>query len=238
MNTTGGGLRGWEVAPTLFLAGIGMGLVTPVLMGVIVSGVPTQDAGSASGVLTSVIQLGASMGIAVAGIVFFALLQSASGLDEPASAVAAALARAAPSRGLHRGAGSHAVVPRRRLLADLPALALPAEHSQEQPSTAAHGSIGHPTTRKERKAPRLTSTGRAGPSAYPCIATGQPCRKIACPSSKRPRCPSRDRPLSALRVGSAVLGRNALVTGASGGVGQFAVQPAMASGADVVVIMG
>lgn len=31
------------------------------------------------------------MGIAVAGIVFFALLQPASGLDEPASAVAAAL---------------------------------------------------------------------------------------------------------------------------------------------------
>jgi NADPH:quinone reductase-like Zn-dependent oxidoreductase len=39
--------------------------------------------------------------------------------------------------------------------------------------------------------------------------------------------------LRALRVGGALLGRNVLVTGATGGVGQFAVQLAVASGAYV-----
>jgi NADPH:quinone reductase-like Zn-dependent oxidoreductase len=39
--------------------------------------------------------------------------------------------------------------------------------------------------------------------------------------------------LRALRVGGAVLGRNVLVTGATGGVGQFAVQLAVAAGARV-----
>jgi len=39
--------------------------------------------------------------------------------------------------------------------------------------------------------------------------------------------------LRALRLGGAVLGRNVLVTGATGGVGQFAVQLAVAAGANV-----
>ena len=39
--------------------------------------------------------------------------------------------------------------------------------------------------------------------------------------------------LTALRTGGAILGRNVLITGATGGVGQFAVQLAVASGARV-----
>jgi NADPH:quinone reductase-like Zn-dependent oxidoreductase len=43
--------------------------------------------------------------------------------------------------------------------------------------------------------------------------------------------------LRALRIGGALLGRNVLVTGATGGVGQFAVQLAVASGARVTALV-
>jgi NADPH:quinone reductase len=44
--------------------------------------------------------------------------------------------------------------------------------------------------------------------------------------------------LRALRTGGAILGRNVLITGATGGVGQFAVQLAVASGARVTAQVG
>lgn len=44
--------------------------------------------------------------------------------------------------------------------------------------------------------------------------------------------------LRALREGGAILGRNVLVTGATGGVGQFAVQLALAAGATVTAQVG
>ncbi|MDJ1131279.1 hypothetical protein [Streptomyces iconiensis] len=52
-----------------------MGLVVAPLLQFAPARVPVSDAGSASGVLTSVQQIGAGAGIAVMGVVFFALLR-------------------------------------------------------------------------------------------------------------------------------------------------------------------
>ena len=87
----GGGFSGWELTPSLFLTGVGMGLVAPVLLQSVLAGVPSEDAGSASGVLTSTIQLGASIGVAVAGALYFSLLGTRSGIAGSASDVATAL---------------------------------------------------------------------------------------------------------------------------------------------------
>ncbi len=82
----GTGTGSWEVLPALLVAGFGMGLILPPLADVILAGVPTDDAGAASGVLSSTNQLGSAIGVAIIGVVFFGLLAS----QAPASADAVA----------------------------------------------------------------------------------------------------------------------------------------------------
>ena len=69
----------WEMAPGLVLAGLGMGSVLAPLADILLAGVPRQHAGSASGLLNTGFQVGASIGIAVIGVIFFGLLGSQSG---------------------------------------------------------------------------------------------------------------------------------------------------------------
>lgn len=59
--------------------GLGMGLCVPILTNVIVADVPTDSAGAASGVLNAVLQLGTTAGIALVGVVFFALADGRGG---------------------------------------------------------------------------------------------------------------------------------------------------------------
>jgi MFS family permease len=61
---------GGLVAP-FAIYGFGMGMIFVPLFDVIVGDLSDDEVGSASGVLTSVQQLGASLGIAVLGTVFF-----------------------------------------------------------------------------------------------------------------------------------------------------------------------
>ncbi|WP_067637683.1 MFS transporter [Actinomadura latina] len=67
----GPGLDAWRAIPWMFAAGIGMGLTIPILSNLVLGDLPASDAGAASGVLNSVIQLGNAMGVALAGVVFF-----------------------------------------------------------------------------------------------------------------------------------------------------------------------
>ncbi len=75
--TAGGGI-GWLV-PGLLLAGAGMGLtITPLTTTVLAYARP-ERAGAVSGVLSTMQQVGGSLGVAVTGVIFFGALHGASG---------------------------------------------------------------------------------------------------------------------------------------------------------------
>ncbi|HTZ94462.1 MAG TPA: MFS transporter [Streptosporangiaceae bacterium] len=74
----GGAVTTWEMAPALVVAGLGMGTVLAPLADILLDGVRAQDAGSASGLFNTSLQLGASVGVAVIGVIFFGLLGSQS----------------------------------------------------------------------------------------------------------------------------------------------------------------
>lgn len=83
----------WWLALALLVGGLGLGLAAPILVNVVLAGVPGRDAGAAGGVLSTVTQLGGAAGIAVLGTVFFAALAqpgspSAAGLPAYGQALA------------------------------------------------------------------------------------------------------------------------------------------------------
>ena len=64
-------LSSWWLVPSLALGGIAMGMVAPTLVDVTLSGIPKRDAGSASGVLNTALQLGGAIGVALVGVIYF-----------------------------------------------------------------------------------------------------------------------------------------------------------------------
>lgn len=74
--STGGGW--WPVAPFLLLYGIGVGLATAQLTGVIMVEVPMEKIGQASGSQSTVRQIGSALGIAVLGTVLFTATQASA----------------------------------------------------------------------------------------------------------------------------------------------------------------
>jgi MFS family permease len=66
----------WRLAPTMLVAGFALALIPPALGSFAFSSVDIRNAGSASGVLGSALQLGGAIGIAVVGVLFFGLLSS------------------------------------------------------------------------------------------------------------------------------------------------------------------
>jgi hypothetical protein len=82
----GAAVTTWDMVPALIVAGLGMGAVLAPLADIVLDRVPAQHAGSASGVFNTSLQLGASIGVAVIGVIFFGFLGSQSA--PAASAVA------------------------------------------------------------------------------------------------------------------------------------------------------
>ncbi|GAB3878163.1 MFS transporter [Kibdelosporangium lantanae] len=61
----------WLVGIPLLVGGLGLGLAAPSLVNVVLAGVPGRQAGSAGGVLSTVNQLGGSIGVAALGTLSF-----------------------------------------------------------------------------------------------------------------------------------------------------------------------
>jgi EmrB/QacA subfamily drug resistance transporter len=89
---SGADLAGWELTPTLFIAGIGQGMGMSPLVGTIIAALAPEDAGAASGVVTTSLQTGNVLGVAAFGLVFFSLVGSAA----PGAAYATAFSQALP----------------------------------------------------------------------------------------------------------------------------------------------
>jgi EmrB/QacA subfamily drug resistance transporter len=64
-------LSTWDLTPPLLLAGIGLGMLVVPLVDVALATVPTSEAGAASGTYGTIQQVGAALGVAVIGTVFF-----------------------------------------------------------------------------------------------------------------------------------------------------------------------
>jgi EmrB/QacA subfamily drug resistance transporter len=75
----------------LGVAGIGFGIVMPSVIKAVIGGIDQRHAGLASGVVISTFQIGAALGVAVVGGVFFSVLGSGDLLKNYAQAFAVAL---------------------------------------------------------------------------------------------------------------------------------------------------
>ncbi|GAA3277569.1 MFS transporter [Dactylosporangium vinaceum] len=73
-----------HLAAVMLLGGLGLGLAAPILVNVVLAGVPGRRAGAAGGVLSTVNQIGGAVGVAVLGTVFFDAL--ATGTAAPGAA--------------------------------------------------------------------------------------------------------------------------------------------------------
>jgi EmrB/QacA subfamily drug resistance transporter len=87
----GAALGSLDLVPVLFLYGTGQGFVMPTLLSTVLSGVSRDDAGSASGVLTTTQQVALAMGVAVIDSVYFAILGAQPSPQDFVNALATAL---------------------------------------------------------------------------------------------------------------------------------------------------
>jgi EmrB/QacA subfamily drug resistance transporter len=67
----GNDLSTWDLVPALVVSGIGLGLLVVPLVDVALATIPTAEAGAASGAYGTVQQVGAALGVAITGTVFF-----------------------------------------------------------------------------------------------------------------------------------------------------------------------
>jgi EmrB/QacA subfamily drug resistance transporter len=74
LRIAGTGLSSWDLTVPLLLFGVGMGMIFVPLFGIIMGDIADHEVGSASGMLESLQQLGATLGVAVLGTIFFGVM--------------------------------------------------------------------------------------------------------------------------------------------------------------------
>ncbi|MER7350004.1 MFS transporter [Streptomyces aurantiacus] len=70
----GAGIASWQMALPLVVMGLGMGLIVAPLTDAILSDVPREHAGSASGLLNTVQQMGNAFGLGLVSVVFYGVI--------------------------------------------------------------------------------------------------------------------------------------------------------------------
>lgn len=66
--------HGYQFVPALLVSGIGLGFFVAPVTNIILAGIHSRSAGSASGVLSTAQQIGGAIGVAVVGVIFFTLI--------------------------------------------------------------------------------------------------------------------------------------------------------------------
>jgi EmrB/QacA subfamily drug resistance transporter len=74
IHEVGTDLHSWELIPAMFIGGVGLGLLIAPSLNFVLAGIGGKDVGSASGVLTTVQQIGGALGVAAIGVIFFGQL--------------------------------------------------------------------------------------------------------------------------------------------------------------------
>ena len=77
-HAAGANLHGYELAPSLLIAGLGQGLGMSPLVGTVIAGLQPSEAGAGAGIVTTTLQIGNVLGIAVISLIFFVLLGNAA----------------------------------------------------------------------------------------------------------------------------------------------------------------
>ncbi|WP_194291880.1 MFS transporter [Streptomyces jumonjinensis] len=75
----GTGIGSWQMAVPLVVMGLGMGLIVAPLTDAILSEVPREHAGSASGLISTVQQTGTALGLGLVSVVFFGSMDDSIG---------------------------------------------------------------------------------------------------------------------------------------------------------------
>ncbi len=74
IHVLGPALSPWALVPGAIVIGVGMAMVSATLVNIVLSKVPVRDAGAASGLMTTALQVGSAISVAVLGTVFFGSL--------------------------------------------------------------------------------------------------------------------------------------------------------------------
>ncbi|QEU80194.1 MFS transporter [Streptomyces subrutilus] len=79
----GMGIASWQMAAPLVVMGIGMGLIVAPLTDTVLSEVPPEHAGSASGLINTTGQMGNALGLGLTSVVFFGLIDDDTVFGSP-----------------------------------------------------------------------------------------------------------------------------------------------------------